>query len=261
MWFASYGGGVTKFDGKKFHVFDISNGLAHNKTRKVFKYKNKIVVGTEYGVSIIDIKSNVVSTPKEVFPHFGVFIFTDIFQHKDQVYFSALNEGFFKIVDIESDPKVEKVLEFENSYSVGVFQDKIYNSNKGFIDVFDFSKKTPFTKLKFGRSIGWQYVLDSHNDTYVACWGIFDSSGGLYRIQDQTMIDVSAQFGIDSKKLLSVVFDKQNDVLYVGSKDKGFYKVQLDKSILSHTFLNQKVIRFRDNLILHNHGLDFTFNN
>ena len=103
--------------------------------------------------------------------------------------------------------------------------------------------------------------MDSHNDTYVACWGIFDSSGGLYRIQDQTMIDVSAQFGIDSKKLLSVVFDKQNDVLYVGSKDKGFYKVQLDKSILSHTFLNQKVIRFRDNLILHNHGLDFTFNN
>ena len=261
MWFASYGGGVTKFDGKNFMIFDTKKGLAHNKTRKVFPYKNKVIVGTEYGISVIDIKSNKISTPKEVFPHFGVFIVMDIFEYKSEIYFSALNEGFFKILDIESSPKVVQVLEFQNSYSVGVFEDIIYNNNKGYIDVFDFSGNRPTATAKFGKSIGWKYAAKNLNEIYVACWGIFDSNGGLYQIQNQEMIDVSAQFGIESKKLLSVVYDDRNDVLYVGSKDKGIYKVQLDKAILYHSFLNQKVIRFRDNLILHENGLDINLGN
>ena len=40
MWFASYGGGVSKYDGKKFTVFTTKNGLLANKTRKVFPFKN-----------------------------------------------------------------------------------------------------------------------------------------------------------------------------------------------------------------------------
>ncbi len=40
MWFASYGGGVSKFDGEKFKVFTTKDGLLANKTRKVFPYKN-----------------------------------------------------------------------------------------------------------------------------------------------------------------------------------------------------------------------------
>jgi ligand-binding sensor domain-containing protein len=35
MWFASYGGGVSKFDGQSFTVFT-KQGLLANKTRKFF---------------------------------------------------------------------------------------------------------------------------------------------------------------------------------------------------------------------------------
>jgi hypothetical protein len=42
-WFASYGGGVSKFD--EIHCF--KQGLHANKTRKVFLIKNKMYVGTE----------------------------------------------------------------------------------------------------------------------------------------------------------------------------------------------------------------------
>ena len=53
MWFASYGGGISKFDGKKFTIFTTKQGLLADKTRKVFPYKNKMYVGTEQGDSII----------------------------------------------------------------------------------------------------------------------------------------------------------------------------------------------------------------
>jgi ligand-binding sensor domain-containing protein len=44
MWFASYGGGVSKFDGQKFHRFTTKQGLLANKTRKVFPLKVKCML-------------------------------------------------------------------------------------------------------------------------------------------------------------------------------------------------------------------------
>ena len=255
MWFASYGGGVTKFDGKNFKVFTILNGLAHNKTRKVFSYKDKVIVATEFGVSIIDINTNTVSTPKEVFPHFGVFIVTDIFEYKNEIYFSALNEGFFKIINLTIDPKVIPVLEFQTCYSVGNFKNIFYSSNKGFIDVVDFKTRSATRVSKFGSSIAWQYAVDKRNKIYAACWGIFDNNGGLFEIVDNKMVDLNQKFGINSKKLLNVVYDKKNDFLYVGSKDNGIYKIQLDQSILYEPFGSKKVLGFVDNLILHQDGI------
>ena len=256
MWFASYGGGVSKFDGKNFKVFSTLNGLAHNKTRKVFSYKNKIIVGTEFGISIIDINSNLVTTPKEVFPHFGVFIVTDIFMYEDEIYFSALNEGFFKIINFTGNPTVIRVLEFQNSYSVGKFENKFYNSNKGFIDVIDFTARSARRVEKFGQSIAWQYAQDKRSNIYAACWGIFDNNGGLYQITGSKMVGLNDQFGITSQKLLNVVYDRRNDWLYVGSKDKGFFQIQLDHTIVKEDFGSKQVVRFQDNLILHENGVD-----
>ena len=261
MWFASYGGGVTKFDGKKYKVFTTLDGLAHNKTRKVFSYKNKVIVGTEYGISIIDISSNAIITPKEVFPHFGVFIVTDIFEYKGEIYFSALNEGFFKLINFTVNPKVIPVLLFQTCYSVGNFQDRFYNSNKGFLDVLEFTSRSVKRSSQFGQSIAWQYAKDKRNTIYAACWGIFDSSGGLYEIQVDEMRNLSEQFGIDSKKLLNVVYDKTNDFLYVGSKDRGFYEIQLDQAVLFEKNNRKKVLGFEDNLVLDQGGVDFIWQN
>lgn len=255
MWFASYGGGVTKFDGRNFKIFTVLSGLAHNKTRKVFSYKDKIIVATEYGISIIDINSNEVVTPKEVFPHFGVFIVTDIFEYKDEIYFSALNEGFFKIINFTVDPKVIPVLKFQTSYSVGNFKNKFFNSNKGFIDVIQFGSRSATRASQFGQSIAWQYATDKRDKIYAACWGIFDNNGGIFEIVDNKMVDLNDKFGINSKKLLNVVYDTTNDFLYVGSKDNGFYQVQLDQSVVYEPFENKKVLGFADNLILHQDGI------
>lgn len=259
MWFASYGGGVTKFDGKNFKTFTTKQGLPVDKTRKVFPYKDKIYVGTEYGISIIDINSGKIQTPKEVFPNFGVFIVTEIFAYKEQVYFTALNEGLFKIQNTESFPKVVPVESYKITYSAGVFQDKMYSSNKGFVDILKLDSQDVKIEKTFGESIIWEYAQDKRNQIFASAWGIFDSNGGLFQIENDKMLDVSELYGIDSKNLLNVVYDKINDVLFIGSKDKGLYQIQLDKVIDYNKFESKKIIDFEENTILHQNGLDFKF--
>ena len=248
MWFASYGGGVSKFDGKKFTVFTTKNGLPLDRVRKIFAYKNEIFVGTELGVSIIDIKTNKVITPKGILPHSGVFLVSGFFTYKEDVYFSTINEGLFKIDKFTSIAKIIPVLNYQNVYALGFFGTTLYGSNKGFVDEFNFneSTNTDFASSKYGKSIVWQYAKGKKNILYAAAWGVFSPDGGLYSISNKEMKNVSDYYGIDSKNLLNVVYDKSKDILYVGSKDKGIYEVRLDKMIDYNRFNDKAIIDFDD---------------
>ncbi|HSN47959.1 MAG TPA: histidine kinase [Flavobacterium sp.] len=261
MWFASYGGGVSKFDGTKFTVFTTKNGLPSDRVRKLFPFKNKMYVGTELGISIIDIKTNKVVTPKGILPHFGVFIVSDFFLYQDEIYFSAVNEGFFKVGYSNSIPKIMPILSHQHIFSVGHYGSKIYGSNDGFIDEFDIEniKKGEFIRTKFGQSTVWQYAKDKRNAVYAAAWGVYNPDGGLYTIANKKMLNVSNYYGIDSKNLLNVVYDKSKDLLFVGSKDKGIYEVRLNKMIDYNRFNNKEIIDFEEffgkQLVLNQDGI------
>lgn len=43
MWFASYGGGISTFDGTEFVVFTSKDGLPNNKTQKFFLLRIKFM--------------------------------------------------------------------------------------------------------------------------------------------------------------------------------------------------------------------------
>jgi hypothetical protein len=260
MWFASYGGGVTCFNGKKFKVFTTKNGLASNKVRKLFFHDHKMYVGTELGVSIINLATRAITTAKGIEPHFEVFIVTDFFLSDNQVCFSTVNEGFYKIEENVT-PKIIPVYRNKHNYSFGVFNDTLYNSNKGFIEKFGINNVAlgHIESKKFGYSIVWDYVEDSNKRLYAAAWGVFKPDGGLYRIEGDTMDDISADYGIDSKNLLNVVFDAQKNILYTGSKDKGIYGTRLDNAILYYDFNKLKIIDIENfkqhELLLHQKGL------
>ena len=263
MWFASYGGGVFKFDGENFKIFSKKNGLPVNRCRKLLAYKDKVFVGTELGVAIIDIHTNRLSVPKEILPHFGVFMVSDFFVYNNEVYFSAINEGLFKITYKNNIPVIEPVFKFQFAYSLGFYNNTIFSGNKGFIDRLKIqdliSGKT--ASKSFGKSVVWDFAKDKNNTLYGAAWGIFDLSGGLYRITDNEMTNISEQYGIDSKSLLNVVYNAKKDILYVGSKDKGIYEIQLDKTIDYNPFGNKKVVDFEtlenQKIILHQDGISF----
>lgn len=260
MWFASYGGGVSKFNGKKFTIFTTKEGLLANKTRKVFPYKNKMYVGTEQGVSIIDINTNKVVTPKMP-THKEDFICISFFEVNGEVYFTSIFDGLYKIDESGEIPKIMPIILHKNTYCLGLFGSILYSANTGFIDKFDILdfKKSKFTSSKFGKSTVWQFAKDKRNSIFAAAWGVYNSNGGLYRIEDDKMIDVSNQYGIDSKVLLNVVYDKIKDILYIGSNDKGIYEVRLDKIIDYSPFDGNSVIDFeifdKRKFLLHNKGV------
>jgi hypothetical protein len=263
MWFASYGGGVYKFDGHKFTVFNHRNGLPIDRTRKLLAYKNNIYIGTELGVAIIDFNTNKLTVPKGILPHFGVFLVSDFFVYNNEVYFSAINEGLFKITYKNNIPIINPVLKFQFMYSLGFYDNTIFSGNKGFIDSFKIqdliSGKT--TSKSFGKSVVWDFAKDKCNTLYASAWGVFDMSGGLYSITNNQMTNISEQYGIDSKSLLNVVYNAKNDILYVGSKDKGIYEILFDRTIDYNPFENKTIVDFEtlDNqkIILDQDGISF----
>ncbi|WP_431244245.1 two-component regulator propeller domain-containing protein [Flavobacterium sp. P21] len=175
MWFASYGGGVYKFDGKIFTIFNHKNGLPLDRTRKLLSFKNNIYVGTELGIAIINIKTNKVIVPKGIKPHFEVFITTDFFVYHDQVYFSTSNEGLFKVVHENGIPTIEHILDYKNVYGLGFYDNILLSGNKGFLDRFKIedilAKKT--IPQSFGKSVVWDFVKDNNNTIYARRLGCF----------------------------------------------------------------------------------------
>ena len=266
IWFASYGGRVSKYDGKKFTVFTTKEGLLANKTRKVFPFKNKIYVGTEQGVSIIDINTNKLVTP-DVPSHKEDFITISFFEYNEEVYFATVFDGLFKIDESGIKPIIIPILFHKKTYGLALYGTTLYSSNEGFINKFNINDLLENKKPSenFGKSVIWQYAKDKRNLIYGAAWGIYKPDGGLYKVENDKMVDVSEYFGIDSKILLNVVYDKSKDILYLGSNDKGIYEVRLDKIIDYNLFDSKSVIDFenfgKQKIILHNNGLTFLDSN
>lgn len=263
LWFASYGGGVYKYDGLQFTVFDKQRGLPSLRTRKVLAYNDKIYVGTELGVAIIDTKTNAVIVPKGIVPHFGVFIVTDFVVYKNEVFFSTANEGLFKIVTNKNKPEIVPIHQFKYTYSLGLFEGTLLSANKGFLQSFQMEKLIQHqpTSKSFGQSTFWDFTADSDRNLYAAAWGVFDNSGGLYAIANNQMKNISELYGIDSKNLLNVVHARKRNILYVGSKDKGIFEIQLDKTINYNPFENKTIVDFTTigakKVILHQDGVSF----
>ena len=263
MWFASYGGGVYKFDGINFTFLNKKNGLPVDRVRKLFSHNGKMYIGTELGVAIIDIKTNRLVTPKGIKPHFSVFIVTDFFVYNNQIYFSTSNEGLFKISTSTNTTTIEHVLNYQNVFSLGFYNNVLFSGNKGFLNYFtieDVISQKIKTKT-FGKTTVWDFTKDNKNIIYAAAWGIYDLSGGLYQIRNSQLQNISDEYGIDSKNLLSVVYNNKKNILYVGSKDKGIYEIQLDETIDYNPFNDKAIVDFEtldsEKIILHQDGISF----
>ncbi|WP_233264561.1 MULTISPECIES: histidine kinase [unclassified Flavobacterium] len=263
FWFASYGGGVYKYDGLQFTIFNTQKGIPSLRARKVLAHNDKIYVGTELGVAIIDTKTNAVVVPKGIVPNFGVFIVTDFVVYKNDVYFSTANEGIFKIATHKNKPAVVPIHQFKNAYSLGLFEGTLLSANKGFLQSFPMDKLIQHqpTSKSLGQSTFWDFTADSNRNLYAAAWGVFDNSGGLYAIANNQMKNISELYGIDSKNLLNVVHARKKNMLYVGSKDKGIYEIQLDKTINYNPFENKSIVDFTTigakKVVLHQDGVSF----
>jgi ligand-binding sensor domain-containing protein len=85
IWFATQGGGIAKYDGKEFTVYNQKNGLLSNFTNGLFLNKDRLFVATNKGLSILY---------KEKFSNYDAPKINSVHQLNGEIYL-ATQQGIY----------------------------------------------------------------------------------------------------------------------------------------------------------------------
>ncbi len=275
LWFGSHGGGITFYDGSVFRVINAHNGLINEKVRKLYVRKNHVFVGTENGVSVIDIRTRKVLFSKKIIGKLKKFQVMDFFEYRSKIFFSTFSDGVWGI-DIKKGKITRQYTQFEGAFSV--FQ-KDQNTllvchgdtrNKSICEyrVSNYILGNQ-SSSSYGSTIFWNFIKDKKGRIFSAGNGVNFSTGGLFEIINNKAVNVSSLFGVNSTEVWSLFYDKTNDILYVGTIDKGLFIVNLNSNIeyFSPTYFKLdeiEIIGFEKikskQVILHRKGVFFIEN-
>lgn len=248
LWFGSYGKGVSIYDGYNFKFISEEEGLVHNEITTLWPYENKMYVGTSDGISVIDINTFEVQTLDHSSNN-ELFRISDFFKFRNEIYGATYRSGIYKILNKENNSRLVKVNDHKFVYSVFVDNDSIYSSNKGFFTkspLVEYLGKNPPSAKKSGTSIIWDHVKTNGDRIFAAAWGIYDTNGGIYELQDRQMNSRASEFDISSKEVTSLAYDPNFERLYVGTKDAGLFEVALDPQIKFKEFEGKSVLSFAE---------------
>jgi hypothetical protein len=275
LWFGSHGGGLTFYNGTKFEVINQNNGLIHDKIRRLFIHKNFLYIGTEFGISVLDIKTHKIILSKKIIGCRNLFQVMDFVEINSKIYFGTFNDGFWR-VDLAT--KSIKLINHKQPdiFSIHKKNDSLYichsdNINKAInrISIKDYLANKD-SNIHFGSSVFWNFATDKRGVTYVAGNGINFATGGICKISNNKIINLNDVFGVDSTEVWSLYYDSKADVLYVGSMNKGLFQIDLKQQIKYYTpsYYNKNKLDIvstgdiqNQNLILHKGGLLFLTQN
>lgn len=271
MWFGSHGGGLTFYNGKKFEVFDKKKGLIHDKIRRLFIHRNFLYIGTEFGISVLDINSKKIIFSKKIIGLRNLFQVMSFVEINSEVYFGTFNDGFWKI-DLKA--KSIKLVNHKQPdiFSIYKKRDSLFICHGDAIDesisrisVKDYLANKD-SNIHFGTSVFWNFTTDKRGVTYVAGNGINFATGGIYKIINNKIINQNDVYGVESSEVWSLFYDSKTDNLYVGTINKGLYKIDLKEQVkyYSASDFNKSrldivsIANFHNkNLMLHKAGLIF----
>ena len=231
IWFATYGNGLIKFDSTHFKSFTTHEGIVNNNIRKLFKHQQNIFVGTHNGISII--QNDKIFSLKNPDSSKNLQI-QDFFEYKNDVYAVAYLSGVFKIQWKNNVPTLQRIRKHRHAFSIGHFNDTIFQSLEGEVKEYPIDEylENKVSNKTFGKSVIWDYVKTNDNRIFASAWGVHTNNGGVYEIKKNQMINKNELFGVESNEVWSLFYDKDHDFLYVGTLDKGLYKVDLSENII-----------------------------
>ncbi|MGY6547267.1 MAG: sensor histidine kinase [Cyclobacteriaceae bacterium] len=235
MWFGSYGGGLTMFDGRSFHIFNTENGLIDDRIRHLYSYQDKMLVGTENGISIIHVENGKVESLPETQRDAARNYTSGFFESTGRLFYTTYRHGVYEIIFHPSGTTVKKIHDHAPIYALGHLNDKIFTSNKGHVDVFEVEKfiaANPKQEGAFGQSVVWSYIPGPEQTVFGTAWGIYQQDGGLFVISENNMKSFKRHTNLESRNFISGVYDQETQSLFVGTTDKGLFKITLNESVL-----------------------------
>lgn len=274
LWLSTYGNGLAKFDGKRFTYYNEKNGLINNSIRKIhYSKKHKcLILATKNGLSLFDgkqFKSFVQKTSNDKFQVVGIDETTD------EILITVSYSDVFRLEIKSQIQKSRLIKEFTPplSYSAFVNNGFYFNGSPNHnLYVRDLSTNL---EKKFTCPIIWDFEPADKNSIYCAAWNVIDPNGGLFKYSNGTLIDITKQANITSTALWCLYYDKETEQLWVGSTDKGIYRVDLSnqKQFLEPSFFGMREMEIqhlyndannniwigaRNNIIILNKNLSYT---
>lgn len=247
IWLSLFGNGLAKYDGKKFTYYNKKDGLVNNAIRKIHyskKYKC-LILATENGLGLFDGKHFKSFVQKTIS---GKFQVVGLEETKEKIFITASYSDVFNLIinaDIQKS-RLEKIFTPLMSYSSFV-SDNTYLS--GGASRFLFTKNLITNKeITFPCPIIWDFAKDDENNIYCASWNVTDPNGGLFKYQNNKLTDITRQANITSTMLWCLLYDKETQQLWVGSGDKGIYRVDLSKQVkfLKPSFFGLKGLEIQE---------------
>ena len=83
----------------------------------------------------------------------------------------------------------------------------------------------------------WDYAVDNYDNIYTACWDVNTPTGGVFKLQNRKLTDLSKQFDLPTSQFWCLYFDQSTEQLWAGSVDKGIFVLDLSQKI---SFLNKR---------------------
>ena len=248
LWLSIYGKGLAKYDGKQFTYYDKHNGLVNDNIRRLYyskKYKC-LIIATENGLSLFDGKQFKSFTRKDTSHAFQI---VSVNETRDKIlvtssYFGVYNLSINKDI---SKSTIDSLFQTETLYSSFVFDSKYFiGEAASVLKVFSFSREHNHLDSVLSTlrcPIIWDYASDSSKNLYCATWDVTSPRGGLFKYRNGKMEDISRQVNVNSTALWCLYYDYQNQLLWVGSLDKGLFRINISNQI---TFLNSEYFGVKD---------------
>ncbi len=243
MWIGSYGQGILFRGESETKIINHQQGLLSDRIRKLFSHDKFIYVATSEGISVICRKDFTVRNPKFKRSIEHPFEVSDFFEFEGDIFVTTINDGVFKI---EGD-KLTKVDDQRRIFAVHQKDGIVFYGCQGGLYVKDLRKKKQIAYIEI-PSI--RDIQEINNQIYFVSANVYESGGGLFRWDGDSLQEITKLFGIDATDLYSISFDKKNDFLYLGTKSQGLYQVDLFSPLMhDNSFSNVKAIGELDNRI------------
>lgn len=243
IWIGTYGGGLSCYDGKTFKNYIFENGLANNRIRKLYINKDNLYVGTQNGISTVNLKTRQIKSIDDKKNKLQVM---DFFEHKEKIYFVTFAHGayeFFKEKLVCVNVETEGILSIlKSNDSLYISRDAIAFGNKALqkTSIDDFIENKNDNRICFSNTDFWSYTTDASNNIFGAAYGVANPTRGLYQLKNNQAENLNNKFGIESNELWSIYYDKFENQLFLGTLDDGLYVIDLNKKFKFTALSNVK---------------------
>jgi ligand-binding sensor domain-containing protein len=191
-WIATLGGGIARLNNGDFKIYNEETGLVNNKAYNVvYDSKNRLLVGTRWGLSILENETFYNYDETEL-PYRKIRAIHER-SNKDEYWFGTLGEGVLRLKDntftsfsVEDGLAHNRVLAVEESTD-GAMWFATYGGVSRY-------KDGSFTNYTIKDGLPNNGVLDIVKAKDGALW--FSTFGGIARFEDGTFTPVTAQDGL-----------------------------------------------------------------